>query len=218
MLHTCNAIILSETTKKDLAQFHHAPLGFPVKSTFLNAIDAGFLASFPGLNKKLVTKHLPKSITSHCGHMDQERKNLQSTKNKTDSAPDVPAPSPAIHTNIHICAVVSATDETYTDKIYSNLTGKFPVQSNLGNKYVLIIYNYDANAIIAEPLKDRTVGEIARGHQVIYMYLQDRGLAPRFEILDNECSAELTKVMRKNKISFQLVPPPISTVQMQLKE
>ena len=51
MLNTCNAIILSDTTKKDLAQFHHASLGFPVKSTVIPAIDAGFLSSFPGMNK-----------------------------------------------------------------------------------------------------------------------------------------------------------------------
>ena len=29
--HACNAIVLSETTKKDLAKFHHASLGFPIK-------------------------------------------------------------------------------------------------------------------------------------------------------------------------------------------
>ena len=209
MLNTCNAIILSDTTKKDLAQFHHASLGFPVKSTVIQAIDAGFLSSFPGMNKKLITKHLPKSMTTYRGHLDQERKNLQSTKTpQTLSSPhDIPPPSPAIRTNIHISAIVSATDITYTDKIYSDLTGKFPVQSTLGNKYVLIVYNYDANAIIAEPLKDRTAGEIARGHQVVYTYLKDRGLSPKFEVLDNECSAELVAVMRKNKIKFQLVPP-----------
>ena len=37
----CNAIILSDTTKRDLAKFHHVSLGFPVKSTLLDAIDNG---------------------------------------------------------------------------------------------------------------------------------------------------------------------------------
>ena len=67
MLNTCNAIILSDTTKKDLAQLHHASLRFPVKSTPIQAIDAGFLSSFPGLNKKLINKHLPKSMTTYRG-------------------------------------------------------------------------------------------------------------------------------------------------------
>ena len=68
-------------------------------------------------------------------------------------------------------------------------------------------YCVDANSIIAEPLEDRTASEIARGHQVVYTYLKDRSLSPKYEVLDNECSAELVKVMRKNNIKFQLVPP-----------
>ena len=71
---TCNAIMLSDTPKKDLAQFHHASLGSPVPSTLLAAIDAGFLSSFPRITTQLVNKHLPKSIQTGKGHMDQERK------------------------------------------------------------------------------------------------------------------------------------------------
>ena len=74
MLHTCNAVILAETTKKDLAQFHHASLGFPVKSTLLKAIDSGFLSSFPGLDKNLIKRHLPKSVTTHAGTWTKNEK------------------------------------------------------------------------------------------------------------------------------------------------
>ena len=49
---TCNAVVLSTTTKKVLAKLHHILLGFPVKSTLLNAIDKGFPSTFPGLTKK----------------------------------------------------------------------------------------------------------------------------------------------------------------------
>ena len=74
LIHRSNAIILAEITKKDLAQFHHAALGSPAKSTLLAAIDKGFLASFPGLTRKLISKHLPKSEAMVKGHLDQERK------------------------------------------------------------------------------------------------------------------------------------------------
>ena len=163
---TCNAIMLSDTTKKYLAQFHHASLGSPVPSTLFKAIDAGFLSSFPRLTTQLVKKHLPKSIQTGKVHMDQERKNLQSTKrSKANPIPPInthPA-APPTRTNLFICAIVEATD-----KINSDLTGKFPVQSALGNKYTLIVYHYDANAILAEPLKDRTAKSIASAHQRIY--------------------------------------------------
>ena len=74
--HTANAVILAETTKADLAKLHHASLGFPAPSTLCDAIDRGFLSSFPGLTKQLVKKHLPKSIQTVKGHLDQERQNL----------------------------------------------------------------------------------------------------------------------------------------------
>ena len=141
--------------------------------------------------------------------MDQERKNLQSTKlDKANPLPPIntehvltPAPPPT-RTNLFICAIVEATD-----KIYSDLTGKFLIWSALGNKYILIVYHYDANSILAEPLKDRTAESIASAHQRIYEYLTIRGLKPKFEILDNACSRDLVKLMTKNDIAFQLVPP-----------
>ena len=136
--------------------------------------------------------------------MDQERKSLQSTKvTKASSwSPLCPDNKPVVHINLFICAVVNATD-----KIYSDLTSKLPVQSTLGNKYILVVYNYDANAILAEPLRDRSAAEISRAHQVIYTYLTDRGLKPNFKVLNNKCSTELVRVMRKNTNEFQLVPP-----------
>ena len=36
---------------------------------------------------------------------------------------------------------------------YSNQTGRFPHRSSRGNKYLMIMYNYDSNAILAAPLK-----------------------------------------------------------------
>lgn len=136
--------------------------------------------------------------------MDQERQNLQSTQHKPGIPPikQQPDPDPHKRTDIFISAVTPATDKIYTD-----LTGKFPIQSSLGNKYILIVYHYDANAIIAEPLRDRTAGEIAKAHERVYNYLTLRGLKPKFEILDNECSAELIRMMKKHDIQYQLVPP-----------
>ena len=80
LIHRSNAIILAETTTKDLAQFHHATLRSPAKSTLIAAIDKGFLVSFPGLTRKFISKHLPKSEATVKRHLDQERKNLQTTR------------------------------------------------------------------------------------------------------------------------------------------
>ena len=67
---------------------------------------------------------------------------------------------PTTHTNLSICAIV-----TVTDKFYSDYNGQFPIQSALGNKYDLTVYQYNANAIISEPPKDRTAGSIVKAHK-----------------------------------------------------
>jgi hypothetical protein len=47
-------------------------------------------------------------------------------------------------------------------QIYTDQTGRFPVVSSKGNKYIMILYDYDSNAILAQPIKDRTAAELLR--------------------------------------------------------
>ena len=35
---------------------------------------------------------------------------------------------------------------------YTDLTGRFPYRSSRGNEYILVLYHYDGNAILLEPL------------------------------------------------------------------
>jgi hypothetical protein len=57
-----------------------------------------------------------------------------------------------------------------TGQIYSDLPGKFIVPSSHGYNYLLIVYNYDSkNAILAEPLKNRTAHAIITAHKR-YLY------------------------------------------------
>ena len=46
-----------------------------------------------------------------------------------------------------------AADTTGT--VYTDLTGKFPVTSISGHKYVMVLYHYDSNGIILRPMKNR---------------------------------------------------------------
>ena len=40
-------------------------------------------------------------------------------------------------------------------KGFSNLTGDFPHKSSRGSLYVMVLYDYDSNAILAESMKNR---------------------------------------------------------------
>lgn len=92
-------------------------------------------------------------------------------------------------------------------KNYANLTSRFPIQSSTGNNYILVAYYYDANAIISEPIKNRTARETTKAHERMYEYFTSRELKPKYEVLNNDISNELMTAMRKHDITFQLVPP-----------
>jgi hypothetical protein len=51
--------------------------------------------------------------------------------------------------------------------IYTDQTGSFPVVSSKGNKYIMILYDYDSNVILEQPIKDRTAPELLRALQVM---------------------------------------------------
>ena len=94
-------------------------------------------------------------------------------------------------------------------EIFTDITGAFPVTSTKGNKYIFILYAYDQNAILSQPMKNRTKSEIKKAYQTKLNYLQSRGLHPWLQRLDNEASAELKDFMRAEDIDYQLVLPHV---------
>jgi hypothetical protein len=72
----------------------------------------------------------------------------------------------------------------------------------------MVLYECDGNAILAEPIKNRTTAELSRAFQVMEQTLTSRGLKPRLVRLDNGASQLLKKYLYIiQAISFQLNPP-----------
>eukprot|EP00957_Ditylum_brightwellii_P063065 4786387-Ditylum_brightwellii.AAC.1 len=71
-------------------QFLHAAAGYPVASTWINAIKKGYYISWPGLTAENVRKHLTKSTITSRGHFEQQRKNLRSTKISDEEDLNIP--------------------------------------------------------------------------------------------------------------------------------
>ena len=90
---------------------------------------------------------------------------------------------------------------------YSDLTRRFPHVSSRGNNYMLIVYDYDSNAILVEPIKSRAAAVIRNVWGKLNHILCSRGRKPHLYLLDNECSTELKHAMTKHNIAFQCVPP-----------
>jgi hypothetical protein len=92
-------------------------------------------------------------------------------------------------------------------QIYTDQTGRFPVVSSKGNKYIMILYDYDSNAILAQPIKDRTDPELLRAFQVMEQELVARGLKPKLMKVENEASKLLKTYLHQQNITLKLVPP-----------
>ena len=60
----------------------HAVCNYPVKSTWVKAIQAGNFVGWPLLNVKNVCKYYPETTETPKGHMAQTRTNVRSTKSK----------------------------------------------------------------------------------------------------------------------------------------
>jgi hypothetical protein len=56
----------------------------PGPFTWVRAIHAGHFATWPGLTAELVHKHLPPSLATAKGHLDQQRQNIRSTQAPTN--------------------------------------------------------------------------------------------------------------------------------------
>ena len=123
------------------------------------------------------------------GHLDQQRKNTQSTKLHKDDHDTMTSLSP-LEKGLSTHAMYAATlcYNEPTGKLYTDLTGQFPVQSSRGHKYILFAYNFDSNSIHVKPLKSRHDNDTIKAYEEIYTMLTSRGLKPKLHWLDNEAS------------------------------
>ena len=81
-LHQANAIISKDKSKTKLAQYLYAAILYPALGTFIQTIKKGNFLSWPGIESISLKQHLPKSMATAKGHLDQERKiyNLLNSK------------------------------------------------------------------------------------------------------------------------------------------
>ena len=79
---------------------------------------------------------------------------------------------------------MATVDETY--KIYNDHMGKLPMTSSQGNIYILIMYVYDVNTILAAPLKSRSGSHIMQAYTKQVENINNRGYRPRVHWLGNE--------------------------------
>ena len=154
-----------------------------------------FLATWPGIHK-LNMKYL---ITDHTnialGHLDQERKNVQSTKVSTDNS-------------LTFNVLTKIIPFSAKEMSYGDLTGAFPYTSSRGHKYLYVMYDHDTNGILVTPLKNRNSSTIVTAWK-LFNRLAKHGHDTKMFVLDNEFSSQLKDTLKKTQLNFQSVPPHV---------
>ena len=119
------------------------------------------------------------------GHMNQQQKNVRSTK-----------------TPLKVCYVVAVLQgkkvkdilvSTYDTRetSFSNQTGQSPKQSKRGHKYIMVLVKIDSNAILVEPMKSQKDAEMIWAYDVLVKQLQQLNIHPRKHVLDNKISENM---------------------------
>jgi hypothetical protein len=149
-----------KNNQKGLINYLHASCFSPVKSTWIKAMRNGNFSSWPGLNEHSVEKYLSKSTATAKCHLNQQRQNARTTKIKDAQLLDSEIDhAHGIKTQFVYAATIDA------GQIYTDQTGRFPVVSRKGNRYIMILSDFDSNAILANPIKDLTAPELLKAFQ-----------------------------------------------------
>ncbi len=146
MLNKLNVITPVKQHAQTLIQYLHAALFSLAKSTIIKALQNNHFTGWPVCTPDNVHKYLQDTPATAKGHLDQHRKNLQSTCASKPTDDNFP---PQNTTRTH---QVAATILQHIDKdlAYFDLTGAFPYTLARGHKYVFILYDYNTNAILAQ--------------------------------------------------------------------
>jgi hypothetical protein len=131
--------VYEEKSMQDTITYLHACCFSPVTDTWLKSTQNGHFATWPSVTVENVRKYLGRSDATAKGHLNQIRQNIRSTQQVVEiTAPEIDM------VQEDKCHYMYAT-KLETNQIYSDLTGIFPTTSLSGNKYMLILYDYDRN-------------------------------------------------------------------------
>ena len=70
-------------------------------------------------------------------------------------------------------------EDDMNKKMYTDQTGRFPVQSYRGMKYIMVLYNTTSNAILVEPLRNKTSGKMLTRYKNLVERLKKEDLSQK---------------------------------------
>jgi hypothetical protein len=117
-------------------------------------------------------KNVAKADATVKDHMNQQRQNTRSTPTRAPTNAPALEPTYTGNTEFVYSTIVNS------GQIHSDLTGRFPTRSAKCNKYVLVVYDYDTNNVLKEPMKSRCDQEMVRAYNKLIQEIVDHGFKP----------------------------------------
>jgi hypothetical protein len=106
------------------------------------------------------------------------------------------------HKDVYLMAFDATKKSMFTDQ-----TGRFPITSARGNKYIMVAVELDGNYIDCEPLQSRTAHSLTNAYQAIFQRWKATGvICPNWHVLNNEAPEELKQAIRDNRCQVELTP------------
>ena len=111
----------------------------------------------------------------------------------------------------------TVSPERLKELLATDLPGRYPITSARGNKYLFVMYDYDANYIHAMPIKSRKSEELIRGFSESYAVLTKHDFRAKSIRFDNEISVDFKEQLTSIQLPYQLIPR-VTTERTQQRE
>ncbi len=90
--------------------------------------------------------------------------------------------------------------------VYHDLTGSFPFMSLDGSVCFFVLYHYESNSILAEPIKGLDDKTIFEAYKKFHLLL-DKDYLVKLNVMDNQAMKYIKQFLTANECKLQLVEP-----------
>ena len=210
--------LLHEDTRRNakFVQFIHACCGNPPPTTFLHAVEKGFLSGdnqFPRLTSRMVRKYMPNSEATAKGHLNKTRTAQPHALSQSVSARHKhhllnQARQRAGKPEPPIAKGLPAFDPTTVPKsrtLHLDYTGRLPQRCSAGTLYFLVACW--GSYIHFEPLATMRGVDTAAAVKAAVLFFRERNVDLDTIRMDNQSSPEVRAVADDLKLKWELVNP-----------
>ena len=99
----------------------------------------------------------------------------------------------------------------FADKIsgvvYNDLTGNFSFMSIDGSVCFFVLYHYELNAILVKPIANVDDRSIYEAYKEVFETLEAKGYKPKMNVMDNQATKYIKKILTKKECELQVVEP-----------